>query len=124
MDVNPLSFALNNPSPPMSLITKSFMWKIIILAFKFFSMPLLSFFCHLLHLICISYIELGFVHPITNHQCGIKISYDFLLFSSKNPLYLVFQAFHLNFWYFRTINTYDMHSFHSRSCGNWVLALK
>ena len=52
-------------------------------AFAFLSCP------PLLHLICLSYIELGFVYPITNHECGINIFEYFLLFPSKTPLYLV-----------------------------------
>ena len=93
MEFNPFYFDLNHPSPSIPLITKSLMWKIILLAFKSFTMPLLSFICPLLNLIFLSYIELVFVHPVTNHECGVKCFHGFWLFSSKNPLYLVFQAF-------------------------------
>ena len=48
----------------------------------------------------------------------------FLLFSSKTPLYLVFQASNLIFSISRTINTHVRHFFHYMSYRNWVLALK
>ena len=90
----PFSLALNYPSPSIPIIKETMMCKkgsiyLLIPPACLCSLLLSSF----LHLICLSYIALGFVFPITNHECGISIFEAFLLFPSKNTLSLVFGHF-------------------------------